>query len=69
MKTYTITGAARALLEAHTLPGHRLGGSKRVGPDAWEIEVDDDVAVRLEALDPDPSKAITMACSTGVGHA
>jgi len=69
-----ISDASLKLLEAHArgrfVSGARQVGRRHDGRDAaWEVELDDEVADRLSAVDPDPDKAIAMVCGGQVGNA
>lgn len=43
--------------------------ARRLGQHRVEIEVDDEVFAHLEALDPDPDRALWILFTTGVGRA
>ena len=57
-----------ALLRAHVAPDKQLAVGLRLPRGRWAIEVDDEVAAALAAIDADPDKAIAILCTTGVGH-
>lgn len=64
-----VTQHALDLLRAHVAPGRYLAVGLRLPDGRWAIDVDAEVHVRLLAIDPDPSRAIEILCTTGVGHA
>ena len=71
MKLITVHKSTRALLAAVAEnKGGFLGSSgvHRIEGELVTFEVEDDTAEKLQALDPDPDKAIRILMSTGVGH-
>jgi hypothetical protein len=67
MRTIVISAVSKVLLDARAT--HGLCGGRQLSDTSWEIEVDDEVAFRLDQISGDPDEAIRMLCATGVGHA
>ena len=67
MVSIVISPAAKALLDAHSTFGRCVGDQRQDGQ--FVIDVDEEVADRLAAIDPDPSAAIVLLCGVGAGNA
>lgn len=67
MVTVTISEKTRQFLLDQTLTGRLLGGRQRADG-MWDVDVDEDVAQKLEAVDADIDRAIEMIATKQFGH-
>lgn len=66
MSSIILNAASLALLYAR---GAKSGTAEQVGPDQFEVEVDEEVKERLALVHDDPNEALHILTTTGVGHA
>lgn len=63
-----VTDETKRLLDAHTITGVCAGG-RQCEDGTWLLVIDDEIAGRLAAIDPDVDVAIRQACAGQIGRA